>query len=97
MKENKYKIKSTYVIRNKIGENILIPTDEEAQNKDSVILNETALFICSFIKDKYATKSEIIDEVIKNYNIDYKTAKKDVSEILDYFLTLSVLEENTNN
>ena len=68
--------------------------DYADNEKKSVMLNESALIICEYIKDKYATLEEITNVITNEYNINFETAQKDVINILNYFSSLDILEKS---
>jgi hypothetical protein len=75
---------STSVVTKKTGnEYVLVPVTDNIADMDSVYtLNESGAFIWEQIDGK-RTVGEIIDEIIKEYDIDEKTAATDVFSFIE--------------
>lgn len=82
------KIKKGFIVRSVGGEKIAVPVGEEAKKFHGMIkLNETADFLWGFFKTEH-TEEEAVTALLKNYEVDEETAKKDVAAFL------GVLTEN---
>jgi hypothetical protein len=75
---------STSVVTKKTGnEYVLVPVTDNIADMDSVYtLNDSGAFIWEQIDGK-RTVGEIIDEIIKEYDIDEKTAATDVFSFIE--------------
>ena len=80
MKTNK-----DFILREIVGESVLIPTGKAANDINGMIhLSDTAIFIWK-LYDQKENLEEIVKEVINEFEIDEETARRDVygfSEIL---------------
>lgn len=88
MKRNK-----DFILRNIAGENILVATGEAAQIFNGMItLNDVASFIWSNI-DECETVENLIDSILKEFDIDRETAKKDVEGFTTELIKMGMVIE----
>ena len=77
------KIKEGYLLREVAGSNIVVPVGSGNMDFSGVItLNE----VCSFIwkqLEKDATKEDILNNLLDEYDVDKATAERDVDEFIN--------------
>lgn len=67
-----------FILRQIVGENVLVPTGEAAANINGMIhLSDTGVFIWP-LYDQKETLEEIAEAVCEEFEIDGETAMKDV-------------------
>ena len=72
------KLKKEFIVRNIMGENILVPKGSTAMDFNGLItLNETALDIWKLLPDA-ADEKEVTDRMLDIYDIDRPTLEADV-------------------
>lgn len=77
-----------FCIRKVLDETIAIPTQEAAHALSGLIaFNETGEFIFQLLQEEQSEKS-LIEALLENYEVDEKTAEKDVKNVL------AILREN---
>ena len=77
------KIKKEFVLRNIVGEYVLVPVGETAQELNGLVtLSETAKFIWDNL-EKVNSIEEMVDVVLEEYEIDRETATEDVREFIE--------------
>jgi PqqD family protein of HPr-rel-A system len=59
---------------------------------ESFTVNETGILIITLLK-KGATENEIIEELIKQYDIDRETAQRDFDEYITLLRNLKLIEK----
>lgn len=85
------KIKDSFVLRNIAGINTVISTDISSGFDGMITLNETGVFMWNILKDG-TTLEELIDALIREYDIDKETATKDTSDFVDKLSSINVFE-----
>lgn len=76
------KTNSEFILREIAGEAVLIPTGEASQNLNGMIhLTETGAFIWKQV-DTAADLEEITSRIISEFEVDEKTARRDVRGFL---------------
>lgn len=83
------KIKSTFVMRNLAGSNVVIPMGSDLVDFNGMItLNETGAFLWECLKE-HKTREELIDALMREYaGVEREEAGKDIDEFL------AVLDKN---
>ena len=77
------RIKEGFELRNICGENIVIGHGVENINFTKVIsMNESAADIWHAIVDKDFTLGDMVKVLLDNYEVDYKTARRDSEKLL---------------
>lgn len=79
----------------KLNKNLAISESGFAFNGstgDSFLLNETATFIISKIKSDFS-KEEILDAILKEFDVNPITAEKDLIDFLNQLKTFDLLED----
>ena len=88
-----YKARECYIHRKIADDEFLVPVGEQAlKNNGIVMLNETAAFLHDKLKSKQ-TIAELCEALMQSYDIDRESAEKDVSEFLDFLLSIEAAEE----
>ncbi len=76
------KIKNEYILKEIAGENIVVPTGQEAVSFNGIItLNNSAALLFRFLQEE-AEQEELIHFYLETYNVDEATAVNDVLEFL---------------
>lgn len=69
----------SFVLRQIADEYIVVPIGSEADIQNCIIkLNETSAFLWGLLENE-KTINELVDSLINEYEIDYDTAKRDVT------------------
>ena len=87
------KIKKAFVIR-KVGDSyVAAPVGEESKSVHAmVVLNETGAWLWEFFKNEH-TEEDCAQVLVEEYDIDFQTAKRDVSAFLQALRNRGMLEE----
>ena len=65
-----------------VEDNYIVMDNSNKKLKDkALVLNETATYILKAIMET-KTEKEILENIVKEYNIDYETAKNDLDSYL---------------
>lgn len=87
------KIKDTFVLSEIGGSYIVIPTGSDTIDLNGMItLNETGYFMWNKLQSDI-TKDELIDEFLKEYDIDRETVSDDIDEFIDKLRTIGAICE----
>lgn len=79
------------ILREIAGENILVPVGQTALRVHGIIsLSESGLLLWKKLQQE-CTEAELIESILKEYDIDKDTASKDVSAFLDKLDKLDIL------
>lgn len=74
-------------------ENMAVPVGEEATAFHGVVaLSESAAFLLNTLDEAHTT-NELIDILLKEYDIDMETAKKEIKEIIPKLMELRLINE----
>lgn len=86
------KLKEGFITYNTGDENLLVATGEAGKSFNGIVRNnETAAFIAELLKEE-TTEDEIVNKLLDTYDVDEKTARKDVKRLLDTFKKEGFLE-----
>ncbi|OUP78241.1 hypothetical protein B5F08_07045 [Anaeromassilibacillus sp. An172] len=86
------KLKDGFIAYNTGDENLLVATGEAGKSFNGIVRNnETAAFIAELLKNEI-TEDEIVNKILEEYDVDEKTARKDVKKLLDTFKREGFLE-----
>lgn len=77
------KIKNGYILRQVAGNSIVIAVGDEAVNFNGIITINTAGTFLWELLEKGATKEELLEAMLKEYDVDAETAKKDIDEFVE--------------
>lgn len=87
MKKNK-----SFIVRNIVGETVLVPADETAEEFNGMIeLSETAAFIWEHI-EKVSSFKELVDLIQEEYDVDRETAAADTAAFVHQLLLHDMIE-----
>lgn len=80
MNNKKYSVKQGYIVREIAGEYIAVPVDASC-GKDIVIFNPVSYLLWQELQSE-KTFDELLDVMLKNYDISKEEAEKDLSDFL---------------
>jgi hypothetical protein len=87
------KIKEGYILKSVAGSNVVIATGTERMDfKGIITFNDTGAEIFNMLNGTY-TVEEIIEKLVKDYEISYETAKTDVENIIEKMKKQGLIEE----
>lgn len=87
------KIKDTFVLSEIGGSYIVIPTGVETVDLNGMItLNETGYFMWNKMQNDI-TKDELIDEFLKEYDVDREVVSADIDEFVSSLKTIGAICE----
>lgn len=77
------KIKGEYILRDVVGENVLIPVGETAlEFNGMIIINSTGAFIWKAIVEG-SSKEEILKKMAETFEVTAEKAGQDIEEFLE--------------
>ena len=86
-------IKPDYILRQVMDYYIIIGTGSDAYMPNEIMsLNETGAFLWQLLTEG-AEKKDLIDNLVKEYEVDERTAAKDVEEFLAALRERGLIEE----
>ena len=86
------KIKEGYVIRQVMGNYVVIATGEESRNFHGMVkLNETAANIWAYISEG-KTEEEIVAAMMEEYEVDEAKLRTDVSKAIEILVAQGLVE-----
>lgn len=86
------KLKYEFIVREIVGEYVLVPVGEAALNFGGMITtSEVGAFLMDALKIG-ASRQTLVDAVLAEYDVDAETAEKDVDEFLANLTELGILE-----
>lgn len=71
------KIKNGFVLREIVGETVVLPSGDELNLNIMITLNDTGRFLWERLTAG-AEKEELVEALLKEYDVDRKTAAKSV-------------------
>lgn len=84
-------LKNNYIIREIMGETLLIPDGEHLFEFNGLItLNELGVFILNLLPD-VETEEEIVKNILDEYDVDEETAKADVAEFMEQLREIKII------
>lgn len=87
------KIKDGYILKSVAGSNVVIATGKERMDfKGIITFNDTGAEIFNML-DGTCTIEEIIEKLVKDYEISYETAKTDVEHLIEKMKAQGLVEE----
>ena len=85
------KLKQQFIVRNIMGENILVPKGATAMEFNGLItLNEPALDIWNMLPEA-EDENEVVERMLRIYDVDRPTLEKDVSGFLEELKKAGIL------
>ena len=86
------KLKYEFVVREIMGEYVLVPSGEAAMTFGGMITtSEVGAFLIDVLKDE-VTKEEMADRLMAEYDVDIDTANADIDEFLSKLDQLGIIE-----
>ena len=87
------KAKSGFVLRDVVGEKILMPVgDNITKFNGTVLLNAVSAFVWEKLQEP-VSKEELLQAVVNEFEIDEETASRDLDELLEKFAGLGIIED----
>ena len=87
------KIKDGFVLRKFGGKWLAVTVDDAADEKNVLVtLNETGAFVWELLQ-KESAYTDVVSELVENYEIDEAAAKQDLDRFLDACRTAGILDE----
>ena len=87
------KIKKGFVLRNVVGEYMVMPTGENIDSfGGTAVLNEVSAFIFEKLENA-VSREDLLIALLNEYDIDRATAEKDLDNLLEQFEKLGLLEK----
>lgn len=87
------KIKEGYVLREVARNNIVVPLgDAEVSFKGIMTLNDVGTFIWKILENG-ATKEELLNAVLNEYDVDEETASKDIDRYIVKLRAEKIIED----
>ena len=91
--EKDMKAKSGFVLKNVVGEYILMPVgDTISQFKGTMLLNEVSALVWEKLQNP-VSRDDLLRAIMSEYDIDEATAAKDLDELLEKLKGYGVVEE----
>ena len=76
------KLKNGFILRSVAGENVVVPTGDTLDLNMMITLNETGKFLWERL-EKGAEENALVQDLLKEYNVDEQTAKKHVAAFVE--------------
>ena len=93
--EPEMKAKDGFVLRNIVGEYVLMPTgDNINQFNGTVLLNEPAAFLWEMLQNN-VSRGDLLAALVNAYAVDEATAASDLDTVLEKMKALSLITEET--
>ncbi len=87
------KLNENYILKDFAGEYVLVRQDESSVDFSKVItLNGMGVFIYHLL-EKGMNEEEIVDSILKEYDVERSVAEKDVKEFLGKMEKIGILHE----
>lgn len=86
------KIEKEFVLREIAGDYVIIPTGKTVLEFNGLAtINEVGVFLWNLLQNEI-TEEELVQNLLKEYEVDEETARADVSEFIDVLVANKVLE-----
>ena len=90
--DEKYIANKDYVLREIVGEYMLIPTGKLSMTVHGAItISESAAYLWGYM-DKGKTVEELCNLLMKEYDVDKETALIDVKEMIDSMVEMDIVK-----
>lgn len=90
--EKDMKIQKGFVLRNVVGESIVMPTGENiAKFEGAVVLNEVSAFIFEALGESLSRK-DLLEKLLNEFDVDEATASADLDEVIASFTEMGLLD-----
>lgn len=86
------KISEGYLLRNVAGKNIVVSIGNDVGFNGMLTLNDTGVFFWNLLQ-KETSKEEILEAVLKEYDVSVEEASRDIDEFIEKLSTAKILEE----
>lgn len=87
------KINSNFILKEIAGSNMVIPVGNELIDLNAMItLNESGAFLWNLLLND-STEYELITAMLKEYDVDIKTATEDIREFVENLRKIGALDE----
>ena len=87
------KLKGSFVLRQIMGETIVIPVGDSMLNINGMIcLNEVGELIFRGLQAE-ESREQILDEILQNFDVTYEEAAADLDDFLRRFCEIGLLEQ----
>lgn len=87
------KAKSGFVLRNVVGEYVLMPTGDNIGRFDgTVILNDVAALVWEKMQNP-VSREELLAAILDEYNVEEATAAADLDKLIEKLKGYGVIEE----
>lgn len=87
------KLKNGFILKNVAGNYIVVPVEGELVDlKAMITLTETGAFLWKLL-EKGSDKEELTEKMLKEYDVDEKTAENDVNEFIKQLSENKMLED----
>ena len=88
------KAKSGFVLRDVVGEKILMPVGENITKfRGTVLLNTVSAFVWEKLQEP-VSKEELLQALLDKFEVDGETASRDLNGLLETFAEIGILEED---
>ncbi|MBO5746146.1 MAG: PqqD family protein [Clostridia bacterium] len=88
------KIKNDFVLKTIAGTNVVVPLGSNTVSFRAIItLNESGAFLWQSLENDI-TKEQLLQLMLKEYDIDRETALSDIEEFLNKLREAELLDEN---
>lgn len=86
------RISKEFVLREIAGNYIVVPFGENAVSfKAMITLNKTGAFLWKKLEEE-RTEEELLAAILEEYDIDYETAKADITQFIERLQTAGILK-----
>ena len=86
------RVSKDLILREVAGEYILIPVGQAALKIHGMInLSESAVLLWKKLQED-CSEEDLVNALLKEYEIDYNTAQADVRELIEQMQTIGVIE-----
>ena len=89
------KISEGFVLKKVAGEYVIVPVGGNVADFSAMItINESGAFIWDMLKNQNQKIDDVANEICKEYNVDFDTAKSDVEEFINILSKNKVIEND---
>ncbi|MBQ6937680.1 MAG: PqqD family protein [Clostridia bacterium] len=86
------KIRDGYLLRSVAGKNIVVSVGAQLDFNGMLTLNDTGVFFWNLLS-KGATKAEMLESLLKEYDVSAEEASKDIDEFIKKLEDAKLLED----
>lgn len=86
------KISEGYLLRTVAGKNIVVSIGSDVSFNGMLTLNDTGVFFWNLMQ-KETTKEEILEAVLKEYDVSAEEASRDIDEFIEKLSAAKILED----